>query len=61
MLTTQQVNILLIVGRKMAEKKGKKLLKKQKWLTKHLTKELAKYGFIVSEKSMWEEKWPKRK
>jgi len=45
----------------MSEKKDKKLLKKQKWLTKHLTKELAKYGFIVSEKSMWEEKWPKRK
>ena len=38
----------------MSEKKGKKLLKKEKWLTKHLTKELAKYGFIVSEKSMWE-------
>ena len=38
----------------MSKKKDKKLLKKQKWLTKHLTKELAKYGFIVSEKSMWE-------
>ena len=45
----------------MSKKKDKKLLKKQKWLTTHLTKELAKYGFIVSEKSMWEEKWPKRK
>jgi len=34
--------------------KRKKLLKKQKWLIKHLTKKLAKYGFIVSEKSMWD-------